>query len=162
MKIPTPTERVGVIYIPWESWPPTLKITPRTQNIFCVQLNTHNGEGIRKGRAWQLQPLVWLRLLCIWSATVGRKDEKHSMRVEVDYISPCCLLSLFHCFPLPYLKDYMKKRRLGQSEPFSVLTFQVTDSEEQLYPGSYWTCLPLSALPCQMQVDNFINTELSL
>lgn len=84
------------------------------------------------------------------------------MRVEVDYISPCGLLSLFHCFPLLYLKDYMKKRRLGQSEQFSVLIFQVTDSEEQLYVGNYWTCLPLSAFLCQMQVDNFTNTELFL
>lgn len=55
-----------------------------------------------------------------------------------------------------------KKTSLDQSEQFSVLTFQISDAEEQLFLGSYWSCPPLSPLLCQIQVDNATNTELSL
>lgn len=63
VKIPMPTDCIGIISLSWERLALILKITPRTQNTLCLQLNTHNEEGMRKGCAWQLEMLVWFQLL---------------------------------------------------------------------------------------------------
>lgn len=63
--MPMSAEGVGVIYTPQERLPPICKITLRTQNSFCLLLNTDNEKSIRKGRAQQLDPLGWLWFLQI-------------------------------------------------------------------------------------------------